>query len=71
MRSRAAPRRDVPLMVDAAIAIALIGTVSFFVIVMEYHVGRGELTRAELRLLDASVRTAHSTMPATKNNNRN
>jgi hypothetical protein len=51
--------RDVPLIVDVAIGLALCGTVTFFTLVMEYHVGRGELTRAGLHLLEQKTLSAH------------
>ena len=71
MRSSAARRRDVPLFVDVAIALALVGTVTFFIIVMEYCVGHGELTEAQLLLLGAKVRTAHVAMPSSSDNQHN
>jgi hypothetical protein len=67
MRSGFARRRDVPLIADVAIAIALLSSVTFFVLVIEYHVGRGELTAAELHLLDEKTRLAHA--PADNNQN--
>lgn len=63
MRSGVVRGRDVPLITDVAIALVLVGTVTFFVVVMEYCVGRGELTHAQLLLLGANVRIAHSTDP--------
>lgn len=63
MRSGVVRHRNVPLIVDVAIALVLVGTVTFFIVVMEYCVGRGELTRAQLLLLGANVRIAHSTDP--------
>ena len=67
MRSGVVWRRDVPLITDVAIALVLVGTVTFFVVVMEYCVGRGELTAAELGLMNATVRTAIA--PAINNKN--
>jgi hypothetical protein len=61
-------RRRVPLIADLAIAVALAGTVTFFLIVMEYCVGHGELTRAELQLRDTKLRMAHS--PAATGENK-
>jgi len=63
MRSGVVRRRDVPLLVDMAIALAFVGTVTFFILVMESRIGRGELTQTELRLLGADIRVAHSTVP--------
>ncbi len=63
MRSGVVRRRDVLLIVDVAIALVLVGTVTFFIVVMEYCVGRGELTHAQLLLLGANVRIAHSIDP--------
>jgi hypothetical protein len=40
MRSRAAPHRDVPPTVDVAITIALVGTVTFFIVAIEYCAGQ-------------------------------
>lgn len=67
MRSGFARRRDVPLIADVAIAIALLSSVTFFILVIEYHVGSGELTEAELHLLDDKTRLAHT--PADNNQN--
>jgi len=69
MRSSVARRRDIPLIADVAIAIALAGTVTFFIVVMEYRVGQGELTRAELHLLDEKMRVAH--MPVATGDSKN
>jgi len=60
MRSRIARRLNIPAIVDLAIAITLVCVVTFFIVVMEYCVGNGELTRAELLLLDAKTRVAHA-----------
>ena len=70
MRSSVARRRDVPLIADVAIAFALVCTVTFFIVVMEYRVGQGELTRAELRLLDDKTRVAHAPTSPDNSNNR-
>jgi hypothetical protein len=67
MRSGFARRRDVPLIADLAIAVALLSSVTFFILVVEYHVGHGELTEAELHLFDEKTRLAHA--PADKNQN--
>ena len=58
MRLRAA-RRDVPFVVDLTIALGLAFSAAFFIIVTEFCVGRGELTRAQLSLLDTNARMAH------------
>ncbi len=60
MRMSAARRRDVPLMVDVAIGLVLVAVATFYIVVTEYYVGNGELTRAELLLLDTKVRVAHA-----------
>jgi hypothetical protein len=70
MRSGFARRRDVPLIADVAIALALVCSVTFFIIVMEYRVGQGELTRAELRLLAEETRVAHASTKPDNNNDR-
>lgn len=70
MRSSAARRWDVPLIVDVAIALALVSTVTFFIIVMEYHVGAGELTHAQLLLLSAKKRTPHTSALIRNDNKR-
>jgi len=64
MRSSFARRWNVALIVDTAIAVALICTVTFFTVVMEYRVGSGELTRAELRLRADGPRLAHAAVSA-------
>ncbi len=50
-----------------AIAIGLLGSVTFFILVVEYHIGHGELTAAELHLLAGKTRLAHG--PADNNQN--
>lgn len=64
-------RRNVSLLVDTAIALAFVGTVTFFALVMEYCVGHGELTQAELRLLNTNVRIAHKNVPLSDGNKQN
>jgi hypothetical protein len=59
MQSKTARRRDVRFLVNAAIALACVSTVAFFILVMENCVGRGELTHAQLLLLDGNVLVAH------------
>ena len=71
MRSSVARRLDVPLIADVAIAVALVGTVTFFILVVEFCVGQGELTQAQLLLLGANIRTAHSAAPIINDNKRN
>jgi len=68
MRSRNARRTLSSLAINVAIAAAWVGAVTFFIVVMEYHIGRGELTAAELSLINATVRTA--TAPIVNDNNR-
>ena len=55
---------------DVAIALGLIASFVYFIVIVEYHVGAGELTHVQLLLLGAKIRTAHSTAPA-GNNKRN
>ena len=71
MRSSEGRGGKVLLTVDVAIALALVASVVFFIVVMEYHVGAGELTRAELLLLGAKIRTARSTVPTGNDNKYN
>jgi hypothetical protein len=71
MRSRVVRRLNVPLLVDTAIALAFVVTATFFALVMEYCVGRGELTQAESRLLAGDVRVAHSTVRSSDGNQEN
>jgi hypothetical protein len=63
MRSSVARRPNGALIVDTAIALALVGTTAFFTVVMEYRVGHGELTRAELSLL-RGTHVVHAAIPA-------
>lgn len=67
MRSGLARRHEISLIADMAIAITLLGSVTFFILVVEYHVGHGELTSAQLHLLAAKTRLAHA--PAANNQN--
>ena len=63
MRSSAASRRDMAFYVNAAIAFAWVCAVTYFIVVVEYCVGQGELTHAQLLLLGAKthvVRAAES-----------
>ncbi len=46
MRSKTPPRRDVPFFVDVGIALALVLTTTFFVIVMENYFAPGAFARA-------------------------
>jgi hypothetical protein len=71
MRSSEGRGGKIPLIVDVAIALALVASFIFFIVVMEYHVGAGELTHAELRLFGAKIRTAHSTVPTGNDNKHN
>jgi len=69
MRSNDGRGGKVPFVVDVAIALSLVASAAFFIIVTEYHVGAGELTHAELLLLGTKIRTAHSTV-LTGNDNK-
>jgi hypothetical protein len=62
MRSGWPRHTEVPFVVDMTIALALCATVTFFIVVMEFCVGQGELTHAELLLLGSR---AHSANPST------
>jgi hypothetical protein len=64
MRTSVARRPTGATIADAAIGLALVGSAAFFIIVMEFCVGHGELTQAELSLLGAKVRVAHSSPTA-------
>ena len=68
MRSRAAGG-GTAFVIDLAIADALVFSVAFFLIVMEFCIGNGEFTRAALLLPDDHPQLAH-TAPATKPNNQ-
>jgi hypothetical protein len=61
MRSSVARRRNGAFIADTAIALVVVGSVTFFIIVMEFFIGQGELTKSELLLLGTNVRIAHST----------
>ncbi len=71
MRSSEGRGEKFPLIIDVAIALALVASFAFFIVVMEYHVGAGELTHAELLLLGAKIRTAHSTVLTGNDNKHN
>ena len=74
MRTSVARRPHGETIANGAIALALIGSAAFFIIVMEFCVGHGELTQAELSLLGAKVRVAHTSPSALrpiKNDNGN
>jgi hypothetical protein len=60
MQSGDARCGDVQFYLDMTIALACLCTVAYFVVVIEYCIGRGELTRAQLSLLDGNVSVAHS-----------
>ena len=70
MRSSEDRGAKASLLSDVAIALGLIASFAYFIVIVEYHVGAGELTHAQLLLLGAKIRTAHSTAPA-GNNKRN
>jgi hypothetical protein len=61
MRSSDGRGEAFTFIVDVTIALALVASFTFFIIVTEYHVGTGELTHAEVLLRGAKIRTAHST----------
>ena len=74
MRASVARRPHGATIANGAIALAVIGSAAFFIVVMEFCVGHGELTQAELSLLGAKIRVAHSPPPAQrpiKNDNGN
>lgn len=70
MRSSVARRPNGALIADTAIALALVGSATFFTIVMEYRVGHGELTRAEVSLLRSKVHVAHVAIPGAMPNKK-
>ena len=70
MRSSDDLWKKIPLIADMGIALGVVASFAYCIIVMEYHVGAGELTHAELLLLGAKKRTAHSTEPSGNNNKR-
>jgi hypothetical protein len=59
------------LLPSVAIAVALVGTVAFFILVVEFCVGQGELAQVQLLLHGANIRTAHSAASIINNNKRN
>jgi hypothetical protein len=65
MRSSLARHGDVPSIADVAIAIAHVCTGTFFIVVIKYCSGGGELTRAGLHLRGDKTRMAHA--PAATN----
>jgi hypothetical protein len=73
MRTSIARRPNGAAIIDTAIALALVGSAAFFILVMEFCVGHGELTHAELSLLGARMRVTHplSAQRPTKNENGN
>jgi hypothetical protein len=56
---------------NVAIAVALVDTVTFFIFVVEFCGGQGELTQAQLLLLGANIRMAHLAAPIINDNKRN
>ena len=58
MRSKTPRRRDVPFLVDVGIALALVLTVTFFILVMEDRFGGGELSHAQQTSPDDNVLVA-------------
>lgn len=60
MQRGEADHADVPLIVDVAIGFVLCATIAFFVVVMEYCIGSGELSRAELQLLGPEPQSLHA-----------
>jgi hypothetical protein len=65
MRPRMLQRREVTFAIDTAIGLALVCTVTFFLLVIEFCVGHGELTHAELLVL-AARRMTHLDTPNQK-----
>jgi hypothetical protein len=59
MLRRTAPG-DVTFAVDVVIAFALCLSVTFFLVVMECRLTRGELTRAQLALMRPAALAGHS-----------
>ena len=71
MRSNKGRNGKIPLIADLVIAFGVAASFVFLVIVVEYHVGAGELTHAQLLLLGAKIRTAHPTGSVSNDNKRN
>lgn len=55
MRSKTPQRRDVPFLVDVGIALALVLTITFFMLVMKDRLGGGEPLPAQQTSLDDNV----------------
>ncbi len=60
MRSSVARRGTVPLAIDTAIALTCVCTIAYFIVIIEYCIGRDELTRAELQLLGPEPQSLHA-----------
>jgi hypothetical protein len=59
MRPKKPRRRDVPFLFDVGIALALVLTVTFFILVMEDRFGVTELPAGQQMSFDDSVLVAH------------
>jgi len=70
MRSRIT-RRHLSFALDVAIAIGVAFSATFFILVMEFRAGHGELTRAALTLLANNPRVAHGGPAITTASQRN
>lgn len=66
MRPKTPPKRDVPFFVDVGIALALVLTIAFFILVMTDRFGVTGL-EADQMPPDANVTVAHA--PNNKNHN--
>jgi hypothetical protein len=66
MRSREPRREWSSFLADLIVAVGLLVSFAYLIIVVEYHVGAGELTHAQLQLLVGKTRAAH----AVENNQR-
>ena len=68
MRSGISPRLALAFALDVAIALGVCGSATATILITEYHVGSGELTYAQRRLLDDDTRAARITPIKIKNN---
>ncbi len=67
MQSREPRRATISFFSDVAIALGLVASFVYFIVIVEYHIGAGELTHGQLLLLGGKIRTTHSTAPSGNN----
>ena len=68
MRSATGPRFAMTFALDVAIALGVAGSAATTILITEYHVGSGELTYAQRRLLDDGTRAPPITTIKINNN---